>query len=126
VVDGLTARGLTHGYADYWTAYPVTYWSGKRIIVSPVAPMVYGGRFERYPDYTDAVHHRPTFTGLFLLLDAKCDTAIYSAHIREVGGRYRIDRLGPYTLFWDVHVPPASEQEALEVLRWRVVTNERC
>ena len=126
VVDGLTARGLTHGYADYWTAYPITYWSGKRIIVSPVAPMVYGGRFERYPDYTDAVHRHPTLRGLFLLLDAQCDTAIYSAHIREVSGRYRVERLGPHTLFWDISVPPAYEQEALDVLRWRVVTNERC
>jgi hypothetical protein len=126
VVDGLTERGLTRGYADYWSAYPLTYWSGERIVVSPVAPMTYGGHFERYPEYTAEVHRQPSFDKVFLLLETQCDMHPYTAPLAGVGGRWQIDRLGPYWLMWDMWTPPDSEPAALQTWRTLIESKESC
>ena len=126
VVAGLTERGLTYGYADYWTAYPITYWSGETIVVSPVAPMTYGGHFERYPEFTALVKRQPSFSNQFLLLETQCDMRPYAVPVTDVGGTYRIDPLGPYNVLWDLHVPTAVEPDTLQRWRTLIESKESC
>ncbi len=65
----LDARGLHAGYGDYWSAYPLTYLTGERIVVAPSLPTLWGGPFDRYPAYAEQVRRaeRP-----FLLVEQRC------------------------------------------------------
>lgn len=60
LISQLQARELAFGYSDYWNAYPITFLSGEKIIVSPRL-LTYGGRrTDRYPSYTSAVERAGT------------------------------------------------------------------
>jgi hypothetical protein len=65
----LDAHGLRAGYGDYWSAYPLTYLTGERIVVAPSLPTLWGGPFDRYPAYGEQVRRaeRP-----FLLVEQRC------------------------------------------------------
>lgn len=127
LIDGLRARGLTRGYADYWTAYPLTFWSGETIIVAPLGPMTYGGRFDRYPPHTEFVNERVRFDGLFLLAEAQCKTAASTHYLEAAGVSYREERLGRYRLLWDLRsTMPWMERENVEVWRWVIATEDVC
>jgi hypothetical protein len=117
VVDGLTTRGLTRGYSDYWTAYPVTYVSGERIVVSPLAATVWGGRFDRVPAYGPEVDASWTTSGRFLLLDAQCSPEPYVGPLAAAGATYQLDTLFNQILLWDVRARPGVQYETLR--RWR-------
>jgi hypothetical protein len=65
----LDARGLRAGYGDYWSAYPLTYLSGERIVVAPSLPTLWGGPFDRYPAYRERVRRAEQ---PFLLVEQRC------------------------------------------------------
>ncbi|MFA6434242.1 MAG: glycosyltransferase family 39 protein [Elusimicrobiales bacterium] len=56
----LSANDLRWGYAGYWTAYPLMFVSGEKIIVSPTLDLrtVHPRSKGAYPFYTDAVDVR--------------------------------------------------------------------
>jgi hypothetical protein len=123
VVNRLNDRGLTHGYSDYWTAYPVTYVSGERIVLAPLAATIWGGRFDRFPDYTREVDTALPAGTPFLLLDFECSPTPYLQPLADGGATYRLDGLPGYFLLWKVQVPPPSQAEALA--GWRNVIASR-
>src|SRR5262249_19628658 len=65
----LDAYELTAGYGDYWSAYPITYLTGERITVAPSLPTLWGGPFDRYPEYPEAVRQAPR---PFFLIERRC------------------------------------------------------
>jgi len=52
-IDCLTRNGIRGGYAEYWTAYKLTFLAEERIIIAPTDGI------DRYPTYTDFVRSLP-------------------------------------------------------------------
>ena len=52
-IDCLTRNGIRGGYAEYWTAYKLTFLAQERIIIAPTDGI------DRYPRYTDYVRSLP-------------------------------------------------------------------
>ena len=122
-VAALDERGLRTGYADYWSAYTVTYLSGERIIVSPRLPPRFSGRVDRYPVYTRQVDAVGGPSALFSLVDRACELAPYVQPLEAVGAAYRIDQVARWSLISDIRPPAGLERETLEA--WRHALQER-
>jgi hypothetical protein len=60
IVEDLRGNGLSYGYSDFESAYPITFMSNEAIIVSPVIATPDGYRTDRYPAYTAAVNQSPS------------------------------------------------------------------
>jgi hypothetical protein len=52
-IDCLRRHGIQGGYAEYWTAYKLTFLADERIIIAPTDGI------DRYPQYTDYVKSLP-------------------------------------------------------------------
>ena len=50
----LPRKGIRGGYAEYWTAYKLTFVAQEAIIIAPVDGV------DRYPRYTEFVRALPT------------------------------------------------------------------
>ena len=116
-VAALGERGLTTGYADYWTAYPVTYLSGETIVVAPSVPFLWRARTDRYPPYTQQVDSVLDPTRLFVLVDRRCSAAPHVKPLDDAGAAYKTDDVGRWLLVWDIQPPSGSELATL--LAWR-------
>jgi hypothetical protein len=117
MVAALTARGLHTGYAEYWTAYPITYLSGEQVIVAPVPILSPPIANDRYPGYTARVDAVSDPTQVFALVEQRCDISAYVAPLDRAGASYRIEPIARWTLLWDVHV--ASPLVAEMLVDWR-------
>jgi len=53
-IDCLTRNGIRGGYAEYWTAYKLTFLAQERIIIAPTDGI------DRYPTYTKFVRSLPS------------------------------------------------------------------
>ena len=85
--------GLQGGYATYWTAYPVTFFSDERILVAPYRD------WDRNPRYTQAVDRLPDVAYIFQADEtAEADflSRIQGATRRRVVARM----LGSYRVYW--------------------------
>jgi hypothetical protein len=121
--EGLAARGLTTGYADYWTAYPVTYLSGERAVLAPAVASVWGERVDRYPPYGARVDAVDDLGALFLLLDDRCSPVAYLLPLEQEGATYRLEHLARWYLLWDVQA--SAGDEARTLAKWRHVIFSR-
>jgi hypothetical protein len=120
-VAALEERGLTAGYADYWTAYPVTYLSGERVAVAPRAATVWGERVDRYPPLTYRVEEVEDPQRAFLLLDDRCDPLPYLLPLEQDEATYRFERVARWYLIWDVQ--PLEGSTYATLWRWyQVIT----
>jgi hypothetical protein len=122
-VAALHQRGLHDGYADYWSAYPVTYLSGESIIVAPTLPPLFGRRVDRYPAYTQTVDGVQDPADLFVLVDRHCDLAPYVQPLDQVAARYRVEQVADWYLIWDIHT---SGDQALNAWRSALRMLEVC
>lgn len=122
-VGALQERGLRTGYSDYWSAYPVTYFAGERIIVAPEVPAAWVGRVDRYPPYTQQVHAVTEPRQLFLLLDDGCAPLPYLLPLEQAGATYQLEHLGRWYLVWDIR--PPLENTATLLTAWREVIASR-
>jgi hypothetical protein len=116
-IQALEERGLTRGYADYWTAYPITYVSGEHIIVAPSLPFMYSSRVDRYPAYTNEVDAVDTIDGLFLLVDSRCSAQPYVDSLAASGAAFRTEQIARWILIWDIQ--PTAERNALTLTNLR-------
>jgi hypothetical protein len=126
VVDALEQRGLTRGYTDYWTAYPITYVSGERVIAAPSLPMLYSGRLDRFPAYTARVDAIATPSRLFLLVDQRCSAQAYITSLQVSGATYRSDLVGRWVLIWDIQPRPGADALTLDSLHASVAAQRTC
>jgi hypothetical protein len=113
----LQARDLQMGYADYWTAYPLTYVSGERIIVAPDLPFFWRARTDRYPPYSWQVDAVTDPTHLFALVDGRCALSPILAPLDASGATYQLEPVARWTLIWGLHVP--VERTAAMLAAWR-------
>jgi hypothetical protein len=125
-VTALEQRGLRTGYADYWTAYPLTYLSGEQLIVAPSLPFFWSRRVDRYPRYTEQVDAVSDPAGLFLLVDRHCSNASYLAALDAADASYRVEMIARWVLVWDIRTPVGTESETLTGLRAAIAAQETC
>jgi hypothetical protein len=125
-VDALAARGLTTGYSDYWSAYPIIYFAAERIILAPSLPTPWGGRFDRYPPYTRTVDQITDPGRLFLLLDARCPLLPYVLPLEQAGAGYTIERLARWVLIWGIAPPAGAEGMLLTTWRQPIFSRRYC
>jgi hypothetical protein len=91
LLDALTAKGISAGYADYWISYRLTALSREQLIVVPTS------HDNRYPPYLDFVRaaHEP-------VLISRLTQAI-PAPLELKGQRYSVvseERIGLYTVYY--------------------------
>ncbi len=126
VVQALEQRHLSSGYSDYWTAYPVTYLSGERIVVAPSLPNLWTGQVDRYPPYTARVDAVDEVGGLFLLVDRHCPAEPYLAALDAAGAHYQAQTIARWLLVWDIQPQPGAERATLAGLRAAIPVRETC
>jgi len=125
-VQTLEARGLATGYSDYWTAYPVTYFASERVIIAPLVASPWGGRFDRYPMYSQVVEQVEDIRRLFLLLDRRCSPAPYVQPLEEHGASYVLEPLAAWWLLSDIRPAPGDEQATLDAWRRAMASRAIC
>jgi hypothetical protein len=121
-LDALQERGLTQGYADYWSAYPITYLSQERIIVAPSLPFFWRARTDRYPPYTERVDGVTAPNSVFLLVDRRCTLVPYLTALDTVGATYAVDNVSRWELIWNIQPLPGTEQNTVDALRSTIAT----
>jgi hypothetical protein len=126
IVAALDQRGLTIGYADYWTAYPLTYFAAERIVAAPGVATIWGERVDRYPPYVDAAREVDDVGRLFLLLDNRCDPLPYLLPLEQEDATYRAERIAGWYLIWDIRPAPGNEAYTLWMWRRVITTRSHC
>ncbi len=122
-VEALETRGLSTGYGDYWSAYPVTYFSGEQVTVPPSLVDPWGVRFDRYPPYRQLVDSVVHPERVFVLVDDRCSPEPYLASLVRVGATSRVERVSRWHLIWDLHPPAGSEGASLAALHDAIASN---
>ncbi len=98
----LDSKRITRAYAHYWISYRLTYETGERIICAQPYDERYGGRYK--PKYTDEVHNSRVVAFIFHpTLGIPYD--LFEENLKVIGGSYKKETIGPYTVFYDF-VPP--------------------
>lgn len=121
-VAALDARGLTTGYADYWTAYPVAYFSAERIALDPSVATIWGERVDRYPPGARRVHSVGDLSRLFLLLDDRCSPLPYLLPLEQEDATYRLELVSRWYLLWNIRPPPDAVDRTM--VKWyRVIVS---
>jgi 4-amino-4-deoxy-L-arabinose transferase-like glycosyltransferase len=111
----LDSIGADRGYSNYWVAYRFAFLTQERIIFSPRLPykddLSYTRRDDRYPLYTQVVEasERVVYvTSNLPVLDAELRRCF-----ERVGVTFREQRIGPYTVFYDLSRPVTPEELGL-------------
>ncbi|MEK6691266.1 MAG: discoidin domain-containing protein [Nitrospirota bacterium] len=102
----LDSKGITRAYAHYWISFRMTYETGKRIICAQPYDERYGGRYK--PKYIDEVHNSSVVAFIFHpTLGIPYD--LFEENLRVIGGSYKKETIGPYTVFYDFVSPKIGE-----------------
>jgi hypothetical protein len=125
-VGALEGRGLSTGYADYWTAYPITLLSEEQIVIAPSLPLPWGKGVDRHPAYTRAVDAVDNPADLFLLVDTDCTLGVYLASLDATGATYQLERVARWWLVWNIQSVADSEGATRAALQQAVETATPC
>jgi len=100
----LSEKDETHGYTNYWLAYPLAFQTDERLIYVPGLPyhanLSYTSRDDRYAPYTQAVKTSPRtayITTRHDLLDGKIRSGF-----TELGVTWEERTIGDYHIFYDL------------------------
>ena len=111
----LDSIGADRGYSNYWVTYRFAFLTQERIIFSPRLPykddLSYTSRDDRYPLYTRMVEASEQVVYVTSNLPA------LDAELRDRFGRagvaFHEQRIGPYTVFYDLSRPVTPEELGL-------------
>lgn len=110
LIDFMDMRGITHAYSSYWVTFRFAFLTGDRLTFSPLLQdkesLVYTYGYDRYPAYTLAVlaSENPAYISANLPeLDARLRD-----RFDALGIMYSVEKVGPYTVFYDLseHIAP--------------------
>jgi hypothetical protein len=104
LVRSLERQGLDRGFAGYWKAAPITWRSGERVLVAPVAtcPRRNARRLCPYRLNSISSWYTPrTRTRSFLLVDPNTDG--FGAALASLGRPERVERFGPLRVLVYAH-----------------------
>jgi Dolichyl-phosphate-mannose-protein mannosyltransferase len=125
-IAALDERGIRRGYADYWTAYPITYLSKERIVVAPQLPLGWGPGVDRYPAYSRQVEAAGELSDVFLLIDRQCAVGDHVSALDQSAATYRADEVARWVLVWHIRAADGTEASAREALRSAVAARATC
>ena len=125
-VGALEQRGLVAGYADYWTAYPVTYLSGEMITVAPALAFDGTRRIDRYPPYTRRVDAVTDPARVFVLVDGRCAIQPYVQSLDASGATYQVEPLARWLLISNIQPASGAEVATLDALRSAIAGQQTC
>jgi hypothetical protein len=125
-ISALEERRIRLGYADYWTAYPITYLSEERIVVAPRLPLGWGPGVDRYPAYSRAVEAAGNPAEVFLLIDRQCAVGDHLRALDQSGATYRAEDVAHWVLVWDIRAADGTEASAREALQSAVAARATC
>jgi 4-amino-4-deoxy-L-arabinose transferase-like glycosyltransferase len=117
LIDFLMKNGETHGYTNYWVAYPLAYESNETIIFSPRLPyhedLRYTERDDRIPAYTNQVD-RSDRTAYITTFNPNLDKALASGFTR-LGITWQEKSIGDFHIYFGLSRPvrPAELQNEL-------------
>jgi hypothetical protein len=100
LAEYLISKGLTRGYAGYWTAYPITFVSGEKVIVSPT---LYTGSIlakskDTYPFYTNIVDAEKDV--FYVTNDSAESAAIVEARLKALKINCKTDTFQPFKVYY--------------------------
>lgn len=118
LISFLDSKNITRAYAHYWISYRLTYETGERIICSQAYDERFGGRYR--PKYKDIVDGSRNVAFIFHpTLGLPYD--LFEENLKAIGGSYRKEIIGPYTIFYDF-IPPWMG-EPISPSGWTAETN---
>ena len=96
----LLAKDLKWGYADYWTAYPLMFLSGEKLVVSPALDpaSIFPKSKDSYPFYTNQVDARGDV--FYVTNDAPQSLAQFDARMTAMRIKYRKDIFPPFIVYY--------------------------
>jgi hypothetical protein len=99
LADHLLSRNLTRGYAGYWPAYPITFVSGEKVIVSPTlfTGSILAKSKDTYPFYTNIVDAQKDV--FYLTNDNPASAAIFEGRMRALKVKYKKDGFPPFLIY---------------------------
>ncbi|MBI5199795.1 MAG: discoidin domain-containing protein [Nitrospirae bacterium] len=102
----LESKGINKAYAHYWIADRLTYETGENIICARPYDERFGGRYK--PRYTDIVDMSKDVAFIFHpTLGIPYD--LFEENLRVIGGSYKKETIGPYTVFYEFVSPKIGE-----------------
>ncbi len=104
LIDFLDSLGVDRGYGNFWITFRFAFLTGERIIIAPLLPykedMSYDYLDDKYPPYSEMVRRAERVVYVTSNHPA-LDRAI-GERFDALGIRYRVQRIGPYTVFYDL------------------------
>ncbi|HLF28652.1 MAG TPA: hypothetical protein VJG32_20150 [Anaerolineae bacterium] len=102
LIDFLLAQGETHGYTNYWVAYPIAFLSGEQIVSAARLPyhldFRYTRRDDRYLPYTQAVSD--SLRAFYVTTNHPRLDALIRERLSERSVVFQEKRIGSYQLFY--------------------------
>ncbi len=104
--------GVDRGYSNYWVAYRFAFLTGERVLLAPRLPykadLDYTYLDDRYPRYTGLVRQAEQI--VYVTSNHPALDEALAARLDALGVAHRIERIGPYTVFYDLSEPVTPEQ----------------
>ncbi len=99
LAEYLLIKNLKWGYADYWTAYPLIFLSGEKVIVSPTLQpgAVFPKSKDTYPFYTNQVDARGEV--FYLTNDLPTSVALFDARMAALKIKYTKEDFPPFMIY---------------------------
>lgn len=126
VRDELLARDLRYGYSDYWTAFPLIYFSGEQIIVAPQVPTPWGDRYDRFAPYSEAVDAVQDSSHMFVLLDARCTPLLFVMPLEMGGASFRLEQIARWYLISEMQPGPDGGEDPWPAMRTLILKRQYC
>ncbi|GAB4476490.1 MAG: hypothetical protein Kow00124_18650 [Anaerolineae bacterium] len=104
--------GVDRGYSNYWVAYRFAFLTGERVLLAPRLPykadLDYTYLDDRYPHYTALVRQAERI--VYVTSNHPVLDEALTARLDALGVTYRVEHIGPYTVFYDLSEPVTPEQ----------------
>lgn len=104
LITFLIDQGETHGYTNYWVAYPLAFQSDERLIFYPSLPyhqdFRYTVRDNRYPAYEEEVGQSP-HTAFITTHHVALDENLRNS-LRSMGVNWEEIQIGEYRVFYNL------------------------
>lgn len=95
VIAFLLKQGLTHAYSDYFIAYPITFLSNEKIIVSPKGGAIIT---ERYPPYSSEVDEAKEVAYIFKRSDGQNE--IFQKEMKAKGINFKEATVDDFLIYY--------------------------
>lgn len=116
LIDFLLEQNETHGYTNYWVAFPIAFLSDEQIVSSARLPykhdFSYSPRDDRYPPYTQAV--RDSARAFYITTNHPDLDDLIREQLAGLQVTFEEERIGRYQIFYRLSRKVEPEELGLE------------